>query len=97
MGRRVKRGGGVNRLKDLYKIGECKTALDIGFRFGFNEDDGNTESSGYSVSVYKDKRDNKYKLIELSYHHEILCGFGYELFGDFCEAVVKYLEGEDIC
>ncbi|MGL5458972.1 MAG: hypothetical protein ACRDBY_05105 [Cetobacterium sp.] len=87
----------MNRLKDLYKIGECKTALDIGFRFGFNEDDGNTESSGYSVSVYKSIKDNKYKLVEASYHHEILCEFGYELFGDFCEAVMKYLDGEDIC
>lgn len=84
----------MNSLKDLYKIGECKTALDIGFRFGFNEDDDNTGLSGYSVSVYKDIKDNKYKLVETNYYQEILCGFGYELFGDFCEAVMKYLEGE---
>ncbi|MGL5647048.1 MAG: hypothetical protein ACRDDY_04290 [Clostridium sp.] len=82
----------MNNLKDLCKIGECKTALDIGFTFEFYEDDGNTESSWYYVNVYKSKTDNKYTLIETNSTHDILYGFGHELFGDFCEAVIKYLE-----
>ncbi|MGL5189865.1 MAG: hypothetical protein ACRC7S_09485 [Cetobacterium sp.] len=80
----------MTKLKDLCKIGECKTALDIGFAFNFYENDGNTENSGYRVIIYKN--DGLYILIELNYQNEIVNGFDSDLFGDFCDMVSEYIK-----
>lgn len=77
----------MNNLKDLCKIGECKTALDTGFTFEFYEDDGNTESSGYYVNVYKE--DEVYKYVESDYCHNITYEINEIYFGEFCEKVIN--------
>lgn len=79
------------KLIDLKKLNQCKTALDIGFKFDFTETDGNTENSRYYIYIHK--LQDTYILLETNNEDsEIIKLISEKDFSLFCKKVIKYLE-----
>lgn len=82
----------INKISDLKRLGECKSALDIGFKFSLYDDDGNGVLNGYNIDIYYSKLNNEYIYLETTIDDEISFSIVNKLFGDFVEDVLKHLE-----
>lgn len=91
----------MNKISDLKRLGECKTALDIGFKCSIYEDDGSGILSGYNIDIYYSNTFEKYVYMEynevdstsdIEITHIIEC----EFFGDFVDMVHKHLNIKEV-